>query len=48
MHTLIAQQAGHRLLAETMSFADHSEVELERLKAEREVERRQARSKTVS
>jgi hypothetical protein len=48
MHKLIAQQAGHGLLADAMSFADHSEVELERLKAEREVERRQARCKTVS
>lgn len=43
MHGLIADQAGHRMLAAAMSFADHSEVELERLKAEREAERRKAR-----
>ena len=40
MHTLIAEQAGHRLIAESMSYADHSEVELERLKAERAAERK--------
>jgi thymidylate synthase ThyX len=40
MHRLIADQAGHRLLAEAMRFADHSEVELERLKAERAAEKR--------
>ncbi len=38
MHTLIAEQAGHRLIADAMSYADHSEVELERLKAERAAE----------
>jgi len=40
MHTLIAEQAGHRLIADAMSFADHSEVELERLKAERAAEKK--------
>ena len=40
MHTLIAEQAGHRLIADAMSYADHSEVELERLKAERAAERK--------
>ncbi len=40
MHRLIANTAGHRLLAEAMTFADHSEVELERLKAERAAEKR--------
>ena len=40
MHTLIAEQAGHRLIAEAMSYADHSEVELERLKAERAAEKK--------
>ena len=40
MHRLIAEQAGHRLLAESMRFTDHSEVELERLKAERAAERK--------
>jgi thymidylate synthase ThyX len=40
MHTLIAEQAGHRAIAAAMSFADHSPVELERLEAERAIERR--------
>jgi thymidylate synthase ThyX len=35
MHRLIADVAGHRALAESMRFADHSTVELERLEAER-------------
>jgi thymidylate synthase ThyX len=43
MHKLIAGQAGHRAIAEAMSHADHSSVELERLEAERRSEaRRQA------
>jgi thymidylate synthase ThyX len=40
MHTLIADRAGHRLIADAMSYADHSEVELERLKAERAAEKK--------
>ena len=40
MHRLIAEQAGHTAIAEAMRFADHSEVELERLEAERAGERR--------
>ncbi len=40
MHRLIADQAGHRAIAAAMKYADHSEVELERLKAEREREGR--------
>jgi thymidylate synthase ThyX len=45
MHKLIADQAGHALIARAMKYADHSEVELERLKAERAAERkRQART----
>jgi hypothetical protein len=43
MHTLIAEQAGHRLIADAMKFADHSEVELERLKAERAAERKRSK-----
>ena len=31
MHRLIADEAGHRAIAEAMRFADHSAVELERL-----------------
>ena len=42
MHRLIAEQAGHAALAAAMSFADHSEVALERLEAERAAERRRA------
>ena len=40
MHKLIAEQAGHRAIAAAMVFADHSEVELERLRAERAGEKR--------
>ena len=40
MHTLIANRAGHRALAAAMRYADHSEVELERLNAERAIERK--------
>jgi len=40
MHRLIAEQAGHRALAEAMRFVDHSAVELERLEAERRTEAR--------
>ena len=40
MHRLIDEQAGHRVIAGAMTFADHSEVELERLKAERAAERK--------
>ena len=43
MHRLIADQAGHKAIAETMTFADHSNVELERLEAERATERRHQR-----
>jgi hypothetical protein len=40
MHRLIAERAGHRALAAAMIFADHSEVALERLEAERAADRR--------
>jgi thymidylate synthase ThyX len=40
MHTLIAERAGHRVIADAMHYADHSEVELERLKAERAAEKK--------
>jgi hypothetical protein len=43
MHRLIAEKAGHRALAEAMSFVDHSpEPGLERLDSERRAERRRA------
>ncbi len=40
MHTLIAEQAGHTAIAEAIRFADHSEVELERLGSERRLEKK--------
>jgi hypothetical protein len=40
MHRAIADVAGHRAIANAMTFADHSEVELERLQAERRMEKR--------
>ena len=42
MHRLIADQAGHKALADAMAFADHSSVELERLASERASERKRA------
>jgi thymidylate synthase ThyX len=44
MHRLIDERAGHHALAAAMSFADHTEVALERLEAERAAERRRAGS----
>jgi thymidylate synthase ThyX len=43
MHRLIADRAGHRAVADAMRFVDHSEVELERLNAERALERKSRR-----
>jgi thymidylate synthase ThyX len=40
MHRLIGEQAGHRAIADAMQFTDHSEVALERLGAERALERK--------
>ena len=40
MHTLIAEQAGHRAIAEMMKFVDHQSYDLERLDAERRAEQR--------
>jgi thymidylate synthase ThyX len=42
MHRLIADQAGHHAIAEAMRFVDHSPVELERLAAERALEKKRA------
>ncbi len=45
MHTLIAEQAGHRAVAEMMRFVDHAdEPELERLESERRAEVRRLRA----
>ena len=38
MHRLIAEQAGHRLLAEAMRYVDHDTYDLERLDSERRSE----------
>jgi thymidylate synthase ThyX len=40
MHTAIAEVAGHGAVAASMKYADHTEVELERLQSERALERR--------
>ena len=45
MHTLIARRAGHVAVAAAMRFADHSQVELERLNSERALERRRETAK---
>ncbi len=49
MHRLIAEQAGHRAVAELMRFVDHDSYELERLDAEQRAEaRRLARSRPTT
>lgn len=40
MHTLIREKAGHRALANAMSYVDHNSYELGRLEAERRAEQR--------
>ena len=40
MHRAIADVAGHRAIAAAMQFADHSEVELERLQSERAMDKK--------
>jgi len=42
MHRLIAEQAGHRLLAEAMSYVDYGGQDLERLESERRAEEKRA------
>jgi hypothetical protein len=42
MHRLIAEQAGHRAIAASMSFADLSDAEEGRLASERAAEQRRA------
>jgi thymidylate synthase ThyX len=44
MHRLIAETAGHRAVADAMSFADHSAVELERLGSERALEKKRTKA----
>jgi hypothetical protein len=43
MHRLIGEQAGHRAVASAMTFVDRSEVDLERLEAERRTETKRRR-----
>src|SRR5262249_36396418 len=43
MHRAIAEVAGHHAIADAMSFADHSSVELERLQQERRMEEKRKR-----
>ncbi len=40
MHRLIRERAGHRAIADAMSFVDHGEYDLERLEEERRAEAR--------
>lgn len=40
MHHLVAEVAGHRVIAEMMTFVDHATYDLERLEAERRAEAR--------
>jgi len=42
MHRAIADQAGHRAIADAMQFVDHSDVELERLQSERSMEKKRS------
>ena len=42
MHRLIQEKAGHRAIADAMSFVDHGEYGVERLKSARRVARRQS------
>ena len=42
MHAAIAEVAGHRAIADAMTFADHSAVELERLQSERAMEKKRS------
>jgi thymidylate synthase ThyX len=46
MHRLIAEEAGHTAIAGGMKFIDHSDVDLERLEAERAAERRKVKRAT--
>lgn len=44
MHRQIAEVAGHRAVAQMMSYVDYSDVDLERLEAERRAERKRKRA----
>jgi len=42
MHTLIRDKAGHKALADAMSYVDHGSYDLERLESERRAENRRS------
>jgi len=42
MHKLISERAGHHAIAAAMKYADHSQVELERLQEERRLDKKRA------
>jgi hypothetical protein len=42
MHRAIGEVAGHHAIADAMQFVDHSEVELERLQSERQLEKKRS------
>lgn len=48
MHRLIRDQAGHRLLADAMSFVDHTDHSLARLQSERRAEERRRTSQGLT
>jgi thymidylate synthase ThyX len=48
MHDAIASVAGHQSIAAAMKFADHSAVELERLQAERAMDRKRRESQSLT
>jgi len=47
MHGAIRDVAGHRAIAAAMSYADHSDVELERLQQERRMEEKRRLTDTT-
>ena len=46
MHRLIAEKAGHHIVADMLNFVDYSDVDLERLEAERRAERKRTQTGT--
>jgi thymidylate synthase ThyX len=47
MHRAIAEVAGHRAIAEAMTFVDHGATDLERLESERRAERRRSEKSAI-
>ena len=47
MHRAIAEVADHRAIADAMQFTDHTEVELERLQSERNLERKRSATRDL-